>query len=262
MKISQIIANSGLKTNIARKILCEILNLSFEKLFLKDEISESEFFEFSEICNRYKNGEPLEYIFGHCEFLGRIFKVNPSVLIPRIETEILVQKSLEIARKFTNPVIFDICTGSGIIAISLALAIENAKIFASDISQDALSVAKQNAKNLSVKNIEFFKSDLLENLPPKADIIISNPPYIANDYKLDRWVLAEPKIALFGGAKGDEILKRLIAQSSTRTQFLCCEMGYDQQTSLAKELESSGFKASFYKDLAGFDRGFVAQKLT
>lgn len=261
MKISQIIANSGLKPNIARKILCEILGLSFEKLFLKDEINESEFFEFSKVCNRYKNGEPLEYIFASCEFLGRKFKVNSKVLIPRIETEILVQKSLEVAKNMKNPVIFDVCTGSGIIAISLALALKNAKIIASDISENALEIAKENAKNLGAENIEFFKSNLLENLPPKADIIVSNPPYIANDYKLDAWVLAEPKIALFGGEKGDEILKEIIKQSATATQFLCCEMGYDQKKSLEIELEKFGFKSEFYKDLAGFDRGFVAQKI-
>lgn len=261
MKIAQIIATSGLSQKIARKILCEILSLSFEELFLKSELSEAEFFEFSKIAKRYKNAEPLEYIFGHCEFLERDFMVNPSVLIPRIETEILVLKAEQIAKSMKNPLIFDIATGSGIIAISLALALPNAKIIASDISADALKVAKQNAKSLGAKNVEFIKSNLLESLPANADIIVSNPPYIADDYKLDAWVLAEPKIALFGGVKGDEILKRLIVQSVKRTKYLLCEMGYDQKESLEKELEKFGFKGEFYKDLAGFDRGFVAQFL-
>ena len=120
---------------------------------------------------------------------------------------------------------------------------------------------QKNALKLGAKNITFLQSDLLENLPPKADIIISNPPYIADDYALDKWVLAEPKIALFGGEKGDEILKRLIKESAKRTKYLLCEMGYDQKDSMKNELSKYKAKVEFYKDLAGFDRGFVAEFL-
>lgn len=261
MKISEALRFAGLSSSVLRQILCELLDCSFEELFLRSEgelgIEQERLF--LSFCARFSSGEPLAYIFGHCAFMGREFEISPAVLIPRDETEILVAKSLEVAKRFSEPVIFDICTGSGIIAISLALALPKAVIFASDISEPALKIAKQNALRLGAKNIEFLPSDLLENLPAKADIIVSNPPYIAEGYELDIWVRAEPSLALFGGAKGDEILKRLIAQSVGRTQYLLCEIGYDQRLSLSQTLSEHGAKCEFYKDLAGFDRGFVAQ---
>lgn len=259
-KIAEIIRNSTLKPAISKRILCELLSCSFEELFLRQNecLKASEFERFSGVVERFSAGEPLEYIFGHASFMGREFMVDKNVLIPRDETEILVLKAAQVAKSIENPLIFDVCSGSGIIAISLALMLENARIIASDISEPALNIAWQNAKKLGAK-VEFVKSDLLENLPPKADIIVSNPPYISQDYKLDIWVSSEPHLALFGGEKGDELLKRLINESKTRTKYLLCEMGYDQKNSLKAELENAGFKAQFYTDLAGFDRGFVAK---
>lgn len=261
MKISEALRCDKVSSNIARQILCELLDCSFEKLFLRSDERLSDELEkrFLEICSLFNAGEPLAYIFGRTSFMGREFEVSPAVLIPRDETEILVQKSLEVARNFSEPVIFDICTGSGIIAISLALALNGAKIYSSDISEPALEIAKKNALRLGAKNIEFLRSDLLKKLPPKADIIVSNPPYIADDYELDIWVRTEPSIALFGGAKGDEILRSLAQQSMGRTQYLLCEMGYDQKSSMDEFLAKLGAKCEFYKDLAGFDRGFVAK---
>nr|WP_321432824.1 peptide chain release factor N(5)-glutamine methyltransferase [uncultured Campylobacter sp.] len=261
MKISEALRFGGLSRAALRRILCELLDSSFEKLFLRsaDELDTQQERRFLDICSRFSSGEPLAYIFGRASFMGREFEVSPAVLIPRDETEILVLKCLEISKNFNEPVIFDICTGSGIIAISLALALPKAKIYASDISLAALKIAKQNAKKLGAKNIEFLESDLLDKLLPKADIIVSNPPYIANDYKLDIWLKSEPSLALFGGIRGDEILKRLVEQSAKRTRYLLCEMGYDQKNSMQKALSKHGAKCEFYKDLAGFDRGFIAQ---
>lgn len=240
--------------------MCFILNLSFEKLILNlnNELSPKQKDEYLKLCERLSLGEPFEYISGVCEFLGRDFMVNSSVLIPRVETEILVQKCLRIAKrkKFTN--IFDIGTGSGIIAISLALSLPDAIITAADINKNALEIAKENAKKFAVKNISFIQSDLLENFNQNADIIISNPPYIARDYPLSTSVLFEPSVALFGGIKGDEILLKLIKQAKTRCKYLACEIGYDQKSSMQNALKTAGFKARFYKDLAGFDRGFIA----
>lgn len=240
--------------------MCFILNLSFEKLILNlnNELSPKQKDEYLKLCERLSLGEPFEYISGVCEFLGRDFMVNSSVLIPRVETEILVQKCLRIAKrkKFTN--IFDIGTGSGIIAISLALSLPDAIITAADINKNALEIAKENAKKFAVKNISFIQSDLLENFNQNADIIISNPPYIARDYPLSTSVLFEPSVALFGGIKGDEILLKLIKQAKTRCKYLACEIGYDQKSSIQNALKTAGFKARFYKDLAGFDRGFIA----
>lgn len=243
---------------IAKKLACLHLGLNQNELFLKenDEISdESGYFE---LCERFANGEPFEYISGVCEFMERDFKVGKGVLIPRIETEILVQKTLEIGAKFDQPKICEIGTGSGIIAITLALNLPNAKIIATDISKKALSYAKFNAKNLRA-SVDFYQTNLIDGINGEFDIIVSNPPYIANNYNLDIWVKNEPSLALFGGEKGDEILKQIIAISAKRTKFLCCEIGYDQKISLQNELNKFGFKSEFYKDLAGFDRGFVAK---
>ena len=247
----------------ARRLMCLALSISFEKLILRlnDELEGKAQDEYLRLCQRFKDGEPFEYISGVCEFYGRKFCVNTSVLIPRPETEILVQKSLGLASKFKSPRIFDIGTGSGIIAITLALELPKAKIIATDISKSALDTAKSNAKKLGATNISFIQSDLLLNISEYADIIVSNPPYIANDYPLDINVLKEPRSALFGGERGDEILIKLINQAKNRCKYLACEIGFDQAQSMQEALQNSGFKASFYKDLAGFMRGFVAAKL-
>lgn len=226
-------------------------------LNLDKELDEnSKFWEFIE---KFQNGKPLAYITNEVEFFGEIFFVDESVLIPRFETEILVNKSLEILKNFKAPKILEIGTGSGIISIMLKKNIKDAEILAVDISKKALKTAIKNAKFHGVE-IDFKISDLFENVEGNFDLVVSNPPYIAQDYPLDDYVLKEPETALIGGKNGSEILINLINQSTNRTKFLACEIGYDQKEILKKELVKNGFKAQFYKDLAGFDRGFTAKK--
>ncbi|NLY04031.1 MAG: peptide chain release factor N(5)-glutamine methyltransferase [Campylobacter sp.] len=217
--------------------------------------------------NAYKNsvkfycgGIPLEYITGTASFMGRDFKVDKNVLIPRFETEILVKKTLDIASRFENPRICEIGVGSGIISITLKNELKNCSITATDISIKALEIAKFNADKFNA-DIEFSHTSLLDKVVGNFDIIISNPPYIKNSYELDKWVKNEPKEALFGGENGDEILKQIINLAKDRTKILACEIGYDQKNSLEKALKKVGFNYSFYKDLAGFDRGFVAERI-
>ncbi|NLK66766.1 MAG: peptide chain release factor N(5)-glutamine methyltransferase [Campylobacteraceae bacterium] len=209
---------------------------------------------------RHTKGEPLEYITNKASFLDMEFYVEHGVLIPRFETEILVEKVIEVASRFENLRVCEIGVGSGIISISLKKALPNAEITATDISDTALKVAKINAKKFNA-DIKLVKCSLLDDVEGNFDIIVSNPPYIKDSYELDKWVLNEPKEALFGGKKGHEILEEIIKLASKRAKVLACEIGYDQKEVLSKILKKQGFEYVFYKDLAGFDRGFVASKM-
>ncbi len=251
---------------VAKALLMRHLGVKIEWIFLNlnRELEDAE--GFFELAKRFANYEPLEYITGEAGFYGLTFNVKKGVLIPRPETEILVERSLEVLSNLPArnepPLVAEIGVGSGIISICLALN-SNAKIIASDISDDALNLARQNAAKFGVEDrIEFVKCAYLDQIYGQFDLLVSNPPYIAQDYKLDKFVLNEPHEALFGGKAGDEILKNIILVAKNRgVKYLACEMGYDQKASLESVLELSGFEAEFYRDLAGFDRGFVARNI-
>jgi len=206
---------------------------------------------------------PLEYITSRASFYGEVFHVRDGVLIPRPETEILVEKAEAILKEIKTPKVLEIGVGSGIISVMLAILIPEIEIIAVDINDKAIELAKSNAKKHKVEDkITFIKSDLFENVPNIAfDMVISNPPYIANDYKLPLNVKYEPSNALFGGSIGDELLKDIIIQTKQREiQYLLCEMGYDQKNPLStfvKENISSYKSLEFYKDYDKFDRGFI-----
>ena len=249
---------------VAKALLMRHLGVKIEWIFLNLNRELEDADGYFALAKRFANHEPLEYITGAAGFYGLIFNVKKGVLIPRPETEILVERSLEVlsnlpARK-GPPLVAEIGVGSGIISICLALN-SNAKIIASDISDDALNLARENAAKFGVEDrIEFIKCAYLDQIYGQFDLLVSNPPYIAQDYRLDKFVLNEPHEALFGGEAGDEILKNIILVAKNRfVKYLACEMGYDQKASLESVLELSGFEAEFYRDLAGFDRGFVAR---
>ncbi len=144
----------------------------------------------------------------------------------------------------------------------LALFFPDIKITATDINKEALSVAKTNAKRFNVeKRIDFVLTSYLDTINKDFDMIISNPPYIAKDFKVDKNLSFEPQNALFGGEKGDEMLKTVIECAIKKeSKFLLCEMGYDQKEPLKNFLLEKGIREfKFYKDYSGFDRGFVAR---
>jgi len=128
---------------------------------------------------------------------------------------------------------------------------------------DALNLARENAAKFGVEDrIEFIKCAYLDQIYGQFDLLVSNPPYIARDYRLDKFVLNEPHEALFSGAAGDEILKNIILVAKNRSvKYLACEIGYNQRESMQNALKFNGFEVEFYKDLAGFDRGFVARNI-
>ncbi|CAD7286546.1 peptide chain release factor N(5)-glutamine methyltransferase [Campylobacter suis] len=246
---------------VARALMQYFSGLSKEQIYLKggDELDNaSEYFKF---VKRFKNSEPLEYITGVASFYSREFEIQSGVLIPRPESEILVEKVSEILVGFDTPRVCEIGVGSGVISVSLLLNFKDLFIIATDINEKALELSRKNAIKFGVSDrLKLVKTSLMDEVLGEFDVIISNPPYIASDYKLDDFVLNEPHNALFGGEKGDEILKQIIALASKRNaKILACEMGYDQRQSMQEELEKFGFEAEFYKDLAGFDRGFVAK---
>ncbi len=231
------------------------LHLNYNQEFSKEK-------ELEVLVKKRATNYPLEYIINKASFYGEMFIVKEGVLIPRPETEILVENAVEILKDIKEPIkVLEIGTGSGIISVMLAMLIENIKIIAVDINEKALTLAKENAIKHNVQDkIEFRLSNLYENVN-EDDIFltISNPPYIADDYKLPQNVKFEPSNALFGGLVGDELLKDIIKQTNEKKiPYLLCEMGYDQKTPLEnyfKEFEVESY--SFYKDYESFDRGFT-----
>lgn len=231
------------------------------------EMSRDEENELQESIQKIKDGFPLQYITHNQEFMGIDFEVNQNVLIPQPDTEILVENTIRLvlgnkslenqenSKKTTQ--ILDLCTGSGAIAISLKKYLPDVKIFASDISEKALEVARKNAKNNNVE-IEFIKSDMFENIHEKFDIIVSNPPYIKSEEieKLSKEVQNEPKLALDGGKDGlkfYKIISKEIKNYLKENGTLLMEIGYDEANEVMKLFENS----TCIKDYANNDRVIV-----
>lgn len=217
---------------------------------------------------KLENGYPLEHITHKKEFMKMDFFVDENVLIPREDTEILVEEVIKIAKENNYCKILDLCTGSGIIGISLAKYLPNSKITATDISSEALKVAKKNAISNNVENqIIFVKSDLYNNLAEeKYDIIVSNPPYIEKSIiqSLDKQVKKEPYIALDGGEDGLDFYRKIINESYRYLKYkgyLCLEIGYNQKDYVLQLIEKEGFYEKTYskKDLYDNDRIIVTK---
>lgn len=221
---------------------------------------------FARLLARRRAHEPLAYITGHREFFALDFEVTPAALIPRPETETLVEYAIAFAREHFSgqPItIADIGTGSGIIAVSLATALPNAHIIATDISADALALARRNAERHTVFNrIDFREGDLLAPLDAPVQIIAANLPYVTTE-QLDTSPPEirdhEPRLALDGGANGLDVIRRLLNEPPTHVApdgALFCEIG-DWQGDAAKSLAASAFPNSnigVARDLAGRDR--------
>ena len=207
-------------------LLSHVLNQDRTYLYLnyKRSLDRNILKRFWQAIKRRAKGEPVAYIIGKKEFWSLEFEVNPHVLIPRPETELLVEQGIECVKHIKKPLILDIGTGSGVIAIALAKELPNAEVWAIDISEEAIEVAKRNAKKHNVLDrIMFLKGDLwrpLEKEKVKFHLIVTNPPYVSSkDYpKLSPEVRDwEPKIALLGGEKGLSLIKRIVLDAD---QFL------------------------------------------
>jgi len=233
------------------------LHLNYNEPFLKEK-------ELEKLIKKRETNFPLEYLINKATFYGETFNVKEGVLIPRPETELLVENAVEILKEKNKAVkVLEIGTGSGIISVMLALLIEDIQIIAVDINEKAIELAKSNAIKHGVENkIEFRLCNLYENVDETdIDMTVSNPPYIADDYKLPENVKFEPSNALFGGKVGDELLKDIIDQTKEKNiEYLLCEMGYDQMKPLEQYFNNFDIQSySFYKDYEKFDRGFTLQ---
>ena len=255
------------------QLACWAFNCDRAQLYTGDyEADEENIKLFHEALDSYARGIPVQYITGEAEFMGFDFDVNPSVLIPRPETEILVERVLTLMERegISEPSILDLGTGSGAIAVSLTKLSPSCKIIASDVSEEALEVGRENAAANGVGDrIEFVLSDLFERIPGKKkfDLVISNPPYIpSEDYdSLPPEVRSEPRIALDGGLKGLDFYKRIIpgaAKRLGRGGFLILEIGFGQARAIKDLLESDGSYCDIeiLKDYNDIDRIVFAKR--
>jgi release factor glutamine methyltransferase len=235
----------------------------------EEELSGEQAAHYLKLIERRFNGEPIQYITGRAEFYGLPFRVTPDVLIPRPETEHLVEQTLAFAARFQAPRVVDVGTGSGAIAIALAHHLPNATITAIDISAAALPIARENAKLNGVSHrIGFLEGDLLGPVAGEQfDIVVSNPPYVP---LADHDSLAvevrdhEPALALFAGGDGLDIYRRLIPAAFAvlvPRGHVALEIGFGQSPAIGELLAASGFTGiEFVRDLQGIPRVGLARR--
>ena len=240
----------------------DVLCFNKSQLYLNTDyiLSDDELTKFIDYFNRRLKNEPIAYIVGKCEFMGLDFLLDENTLIPRGDTEILVEKAIEIINDNNFKDVLDIGTGSGDIAISLAKYC-NINVDAVDINVNALDMAKKNASLNATKNINFIQSDIFSNINKKYDIIVSNPPYIKTNeiLKLETNVKDfEPLLALDGGESGLIFYENIINNSKNylnENGYLLFEIGYEQAEDVEKILKNNSFNnIKVLKDLSGLDR--------
>lgn len=246
-------------------ILEKLYDYSFSDAIIhaNDKVSENDEKTILEYKKLYDEDIPIEYILGFKYFYNRKFNVDSNVLIPRFDTEILVDEIIKTNHKLKN--ILEIGIGSGIISITLNLEL-NSKVLGVDINENAIELSKKNAESLKASNVEFIYSDLYENVNSKYDLIVSNPPYIdKKDFdSLETKILKEPRSALFGGDDGLYFYRKIINQASdylNEDGMLAFEIGYNQRESIFQILDENGFNNHYcIKDFNGFDRVIIARR--
>ena len=272
-KACLLLRRQGKEESLARFLLMYILDES-PQLFsnsLSEQISkENEEKYFSLIEKHIKEDVPLSHLVGFEYFYDRKYKVTTDVLSPRMETEELIYKVIEYVKasnknKFK---ILDLCTGSGIIAITLKKELEQVSvdIIASDISEEALEVAKENSQSHDA-TIKFIKSDIFNNIDDKFDIIVSNPPYIDRKDEVtmqDNVLNYDPHLALFAEEEGMYFYRKIIEQANdylNENGVMFFEIGYDQKDKIIKLADMNGYSVEVYKDINGRDRmAFLVRK--
>ncbi len=257
----------------AEYLLSFVIKTKRHELYLYPEkrLSERESAEFRDFIKKRVSRQPAQYITGETEFRGLVFKVSPDVLIPRPETELLVEEAIEFIRGFPDTeIVIDLCTGSGCVAVSIARECAGAQVYAVDISNEALKVASLNAEaNGVASRINFLRGDLfapLAGLSGKARVIVSNPPYVSDEdiEKLDPEVKDfEPMTALRGGVDGLDFIRRIVAGSPRYLLpggRLMMEIGWGQAERVEEIMTRHGLYRDIRirKDLSGIERVVMA----
>jgi release factor glutamine methyltransferase len=253
----------------AEHLLAHVLGRKRIELYLEFErqLAESELAPLRDLVKRRAKGEPLQHLLGTVEFCGRTFLCDKRALVPRPETENLVELLIsKFKSEIANGRIVDVGTGSGVIAVSLAAEFPGAEIVAGDISGDALALARENAERLGLAHrIRFLKSSLLEKVEGMFDLIAANLPYISTQERqaLSREVLHDPDVALFAGAVGDELVRGLIDQASLQFRpagILALEIGIGQSEALVAALAKKNYRDICTKnDYSGVTRFVFAR---
>jgi len=253
----------------AEHLLAHVLRRKRIELYLQFErtLLESELTPLREMVRRRGAREPLQHLLGTVEFYGRTFGCDKRALVPRPETEQLVE--LLISRfksEISHSRMIDVGTGSGVIALSLAAEFPEAEVVGADISEDALMLARENAERLGLADrVRFQRSNLLENVQPGFDLIAANLPYVSTEHRrnLSREVLHDPEVAVFAGACGDELLQELIACAPSWLHpggILALEIGIGQSEALTLALAEKNYRDIFNeKDYSGVTRFLFAR---
>ena len=253
----------------AEHLLAHTLGRTRMDLYLEFErnLSDKELAPLRDLVKRRGQGEPLQHLLGTVEFGGHTFAIDKRAMVPRPETEQLVELLvLEISDHKSEVRVIDVGTGSGVIALSLAKQFPEAQILAVDISEDALALSRENAARVGLsERVYFQKSDLLENLSERFDLIVANLPYISmqDRHLLSREVLHDPDVALFGGPAGDELVRRLIEQAPSHLNpggLLALEIGLDQAEGLFDLLRQKNYHdIESKRDYSGIPRFILAR---
>ena len=264
--VSAALAQSGLVPLDARVLMMHVLGVGRAWLVAhdRDVLDAEQARAFFALAKRRRDGEPVAYLVGRREFWKLDLVVSPAVLVPRPETETLVEAALERLPRDTNATVLDLGTGSGAIALAIASERPRCAIVATDVSPEALAVARDNAVRLALRNVTFVASDWYGQVDGSFDLIASNPPYVAPDDPHLAELAFEPRAALTTGSDPLAAIKAIVFGATERLEpggWLLVEHGHDQAATVRALFESAGFTSvASRRDLAGIDRIVIGRR--